>query len=220
MLQEFKRPKYDENLSSSVSEELVKIFEKRRTIRQYSKEKPDREIILNAIRVASLAPSGANAQPWHFAVIENQALKEEIKDKCEKEEFDFYHKNPNQKWIEDLKHLHTHEKKEFLTQAPYLIAIFYSHYSHDQSGEKKTHYYAKESVGLAAGMLLSSLHLCGLNTLTYTPKRMQFLNDLLERPKNERPFMIIACGVAPTDCEVPQISKKTIHEVTNYYQNP
>ncbi|MAF77558.1 MAG: nitroreductase family protein, partial [Halobacteriovoraceae bacterium] len=107
MLQEFKRPKYDENLSSSVSEELVKIFEKRRTIRQYSNEKPDREIILNAIRVASLAPSGANAQPWHFAVIENQALKEEIKDKCEKEEFDFYHKNPNQKWIEDLKHLHT-----------------------------------------------------------------------------------------------------------------
>ncbi len=218
MLRTFNRPPFQEEHSHQISQELVSIFEKRRTIREFSQQKPASNIIKNAIKVASLAPSGANAQPWDFALIENKALKEEIRRLSEIEENQFYHSNPNEKWINDLKHLHTDEKKQFLTDAPYLIVIFYSHFHLDQNAQKKTHYYAKESVGLATGMLLSALHLSGLNTLTYTPKRMQFLNPLLDKPKTQRAFMIIATGLASDEARVPLINKKTIDEVVSYYK--
>ena len=217
MLESFKRPPFNQEDAKSIAADLVNIFNKRRTIRKYAKETPCRSIIENSIKIASSAPSGANRQPWHFAVIENQNLKNQIRILCEKEEHDFYHVKPNKEWVNDLKHLYTNEEKAFLTEAPYLIAIFYSHYHLDQKGEKRTHYYAKESVGLATGMLLSALHLSGLNTLTYTPKRMQFLSKLLERPCTERPFMVVAVGLAHEDSQVPKITKKTIEEVSNFY---
>ncbi len=218
MLEAFNRPQFDNDEKTKLSEDIVNIFQKRRTIRQYSSQRPSRSIIENAIKVASLAPSGANCQPWNFCIIENQELKTYIRSFCENEEGHFYNTNPNEKWVNDLKHLHTNEEKPFLTQAPYLIVIFYSHYSLNDAGEKKTHYYAKESVGLASGMLLSALHLSGLNTLTYTPKRMQFLGTILDRPKSERPFMIIATGIAAQNATVPTIQKKTIQQITQYYK--
>lgn len=216
MLQPYKAPNYDELAALKISRELTKIFTRRRTIRQFSLEKPDRELIENAVDVARLSPSGANKQPWTFAIIESPEIKNEIRTLSEIEEQRFYIEKPNKKWIEDLKHLHTNGEKEFLTQAPYLIVIFYSHFSW-QEKEKSTNYYAKESAGIATGMLISALHMCGLSTLTYTPKRMQFLTTLLDRPAEERPFMLLGVGKPNQEATVPTISKKSLQEVMKIY---
>lgn len=216
MLQPYKAPNYDELAALKISRELTRIFTRRRTIRQFSLEKPDRELIENAVDVARLSPSGANKQPWTFAIIGSTEIKKKIRTLSEIEEQRFYIEKPNKKWIEDLKHLHTNGEKEFLTQAPYLIVIFYSHFSW-QGEEKSTNYYAKESAGIATGMLISALHMCGLSTLTYTPKRMQFLTQLLDRPAEERPFMLLGVGKPAQGVSVPTISKKSLQEVMKIY---
>jgi len=217
MLAPFEKPKFCNNRALEISRDLAKIFTKRRTIRQFSPEKPDREIIENAIDVARLAPSGANRQPWSFALIEGMDLKQEIRKLSEKEEYLFYVEKPNKKWIKDLEHLHPNKEKEFLTEAPYLIVIFYSHFDIDELGEKCTNYYAKESVGIATGMLISALHLAGLSVLTYTPKRMQFLSRLLGKEVNERPFMLLGVGHPTETAEVPVITKKALEDILTTY---
>ncbi|MCF8059689.1 MAG: nitroreductase family protein [Bacteriovoracaceae bacterium] len=216
MLQPYKTPNVEELAALSISRDLSKVFTRRRTIRQFSPEKPNRELIENAVDVARLSPSGANRQPWTFAIIESVELKKEIRVLSEIEEKRFYIEKPNHKWVEDLKHLHTNCDKEFLTQAPYLIVIFYSHFSWKKS-EKITHYYAKESAGIATGMLISALHMCGLSTLTYTPKRMQFLSQLLDRPQEERPFMLLGVGKPSSQAMVPTLAKKTLDQVMKIY---
>lgn len=217
MLEPYKTPRFNEQEAINVSRELTQIFTRRRTIRNFSREIPAREIVENAIDVARLSPSGANKQPWTFALIENMELKQTIRELSEIEEHRFYVEKPNKKWIKDLEHIHPKKEKEFLTKAPYLIVIFYRHFDLEDDGEKSTNYYAKESAGIATGMLISALHMCGLSTLTYTPKRMQFLTQLLNRPENERPFMLLGVGKPCPMATIPVLTKKSIDEVMKTY---
>lgn len=217
MLEPYSIPKYNEEYALQISRNLTHIFSRRRTIRHFSEEKPDLEILTNAIDVARLSPSGANKQPWSFALIESQDLKQEIRRLSEVEEHRFYVEKPNQKWIQDLKHIHCKKEKDFITQCPYLIVIFFRHFDNEENGEKSTNYYAKESAGIATGMLISALHMSGLSSLTYTPKRMQFLSKLLNRPENERPFMVLGVGKPHPQAEVPVLSKKSLEEVIEIY---
>lgn len=214
---QYKTPKFNEEESLNVSRELTKIFTRRRTIRNFSKDTPPREIVENAIDVARLSPSGANKQPWTFALIENIDVKKSIRELSEIEEHRFYVEKPNKKWVKDLEHIHPKKEKDFLTKAPYLIVIFYRHFDLEDDGEKSTNYYAKESAGIATGMLISALHMCGLSTLTYTPKRMQFLTQLLKRPENERPFMLLGVGKPCPMATIPVLSKKSIDDVLKTY---
>lgn len=208
----FQAPTFNENQSLEVSSKLAEIFTHRRTIREFSNEIPHIDIVRNAIDVARLAPSGANKQPWSFCLVQSPDLKQKIRDLAEEEEHRFYVEKPNQRWLDDLKHLNLDAKKEFITTVPYLIVVFYRHF--DLEGdEKSTNYYAKESAGIATGMLISALHMSGLSSLTYTPKRMQFLGKLLNRPSEERPFMVLGVGLPHQDATIPVLTKKTVEDV-------
>ncbi len=217
MLEPYSKPNFCSKRSVDISKDLAAVFTRRRTIRDFSSAYPPEEVVLNAIDVARLAPSGANKQPWSFSLIKAPDLKEEIRKLSEAEEHRFYVEKPNEKWIKDLSHLHTKEEKEFLTKAPYLIVIFYKHFDLEEDGEKSTNYYAKESAGIATGMLISALHLSGLSILTYTPKRMQFLGKLLNRPSQERPFMLLGVGLPEEGVQVPVISKKSQQDIMTTY---
>jgi len=216
MQETYKKQNYCSDKSISISRDLTGIFTRRRTIRDFSNEIPPLEVVMNAIDVARLSPSGANRQPWSFSVISSPEMKMTIRELAEREERDFYVNRPNEQWIKDLKHLHTDEDKSFLENVPYLIVIFHSHFDYID-GIKETNYYAKESAGISTGFLISALHMSGLSTLTYTPKRMNFLAEFLGRPSNERPFMILATGLPADGCEVPVISKKSLDDVVSIY---
>lgn len=217
MLEEYKHQNYTEKAALDISAQLARIFKRRRTIRSFSKEKPPKEVIDNALKVASLAPSGANKQPWFFAVVENQELKDKIRMFSEANERKFYLSGQHQNWVDDLKHLHTDPDKEFLSKAPYLIAVLFKNFAPNERGENERNYYAKESTGLATGFLISALHMSGLSTLTYTPTRMQFLPQVLERPQNERCFMLLAVGLPEKGCQVPVVTKKSLEQVRGIY---
>lgn len=212
MLERYTPPHFDKDRALEISRGLLYVHRKRRTIRHFSSEIPDQEILENAISIAATAPSGANRQPWSFALIKNPDAKKEIRSKAEREELDFYKLRPNKQWLKDLSHLHTNEEKAFIEEAPYLIVIFYSHFLRSEEGLEK-HYYAKESAGIATGMLISSLHLAGLTTLTYTPRRMQFLSDFCGKNKDEKPFLVLAAGHPKEEVQVPKITKKNLHDI-------
>ena len=217
MLERYVPPTFDSEQALEVSRALLYVHRKRRTIRHFSSEVPDREILENAIGVAATAPSGANRQPWSFTLIQNPEAKKEIRSKAEREELDFYKLRPNKQWLKDLEHLHTNEEKAFLEQAPYLIVIFYSHLNRIDAGIEK-HYYAKESAGIATGMLISALHLSGMTTLTYTPKRMQFLSEFCGKSKDEKPFLLLAVGHPHPEAQVPRITKKSLHDILQTWE--
>lgn len=201
-----------------ITNELVSIFRKRKSTRHFSKDHSiDLNIILNAIAIAGTAPSGANKQPWSFVVVQDQKTKEIIKTKAEQEEDVFYNQKAPKKWLEDLKPLHTKPQKEFITQASYLIPIFYKNYEFDSDQNKDKNYYVKESVGIATGMLISALHLAGLSTLTYTPTNRKFLVDLLGRPSNEGAMMVVAVGLPSKTATVPVISKNSLEKIASIY---
>ena len=180
----------------------------RRSIRDFSSRPVDPELIRNAIATAATAPSGANVQPWRFVVVEDPELKRRIREGAEEEELAFY-EGPHTEWHEALAPLGTDPLKPHLTDAPFLIVVFEVH----RGGAEPKPYYAKESVGIAVGMLLASLHLAGLSTLTHTPSPMRFLNQILDRPENERPFCVIPVGYAAADATVPDIGRKPQEEV-------
>ena len=166
--------------------------------------------------MASRAPSGANKQPWSIAFIKDQDLRKKIRTLSEREEKQFY-ENPKQiRWQDDLKHLHTDATKDFLTEASHLLVIFGRNFETNDWGTSPN-YYVKESVGIMTGFLLSALHLSGLHTLTYTPSKMKFLNEVLDRPRNERPFLVIAAGLAHPEAKVPVIEKKPLEQVMTIY---
>lgn len=217
MLQTYQTQNYNSNDSLSVSETLMDLFRRRRSIRHFSDQKVDPQVVLNCIQVAGLAPSGANKQPWSFCLIENDNLKAEIRNLAEKEEQDFYLRRKPSKWLNDLKHLHTDENKSCLTEAQFLIPVFSRGYEKGEDQETNPNYYAKESVGIATGFLISALHLSGLSTLTYTPSRMNFLPTHLERPKNEKLFMVLLAGLPATEAQVPVISKKALDQIVKTY---
>ena len=201
----------------NTSREFSTRMSMRRSVRDFSNRAVDREIIENAIRAAGSAPSGANKQPWHFAVVEQLETKQLIRKAAEAEEHEFYNGRAPQSWLDDLKVLETNEQKPFLEIAPYLIAVFLQRNSIDEEGVKHKNYYMPESVGIATGMLITALHLSGLATLTHTPSPMKFLNEILERPSNEKPFVLIVAGYPEKDACVPEISRKNLNDISSFF---
>lgn len=188
---------------------------RRRTVRHYSNEDVPQEIIDACIEAAGTAPNGANRQPWHFVVVRDAEVKSRIRAAAEEEEVDFYTNRAPPEWLEALAHLGTDEHKPFLEEAPVLIAIFAE--SYEMHGEERVkNYYVQESVGIATGMLITGLHRAGLATLTHTPSPMGFLNDVLDRPKNERPFLLLVVGYPDDEALVPDITKKPLEDIASY----
>lgn len=186
----------------------------RRTIRDFSPEPVRFELIENAIRTAASAPSGANQQPWRFVVVGDPERKHRIRVAAEAEEKESYERRMPDEWLQAIAPFGTDWHKPFLETAPYLIAVFRLDYSLEPgTGRRIKHYYVQESVGIACGFLLAALHLAGLATLTHTPSPMGFLAEILERPKNERPFLLIPAGYPGAGAQVPAIEKKTLQDV-------
>jgi iodotyrosine deiodinase len=188
----------------------------RRSVRQFSNRPVPDEIISACLRAAGTAPSGANMQPWHFAVVSDPGIKRRIRLAAEAEEHEFYNRRATPEWMEALAPLGTDENKPFLEIAPYLIAIFVQRYRLLPDGSKVKHYYAHESVGIATGILITALHHCGLATLTHTPSPMNFLNQILQRPENERPFLLLVTGHPAAEARVPSITKKPLSEMATF----
>lgn len=187
--------------------------EKRRTVRFFSDEAVSLEIIHECIRAAGTAPSGANMQPWHFVVIKDATTKTKIRVAAEEEEKEFYEHRAPKEWLDALAPLGTDADKPFLETAPYLIAIFAERYGIASDGSQIKQYYTTESVGIATGILITALHHSGLVTLTHTPSPMNFLNDILSRPSNEKPFLLLVVGYPTVDCVVPDIHRKLLSEI-------
>jgi nitroreductase len=196
------------------SQDFLAMMAQRRTVRDYSERPVPREVIANAVRTASLAPSGANQQPWTFVCISDPAIKARIRAAAEEEEKAFYDGRAGDEWLEALRHLGTDWRKPFLETAPWLIAIFGQRYGVGPDGAKVKHYYVPESVGIASGFLIAALHHAGLATLTHTPSPMGFLNEICGRPDNEKAYILLVAGYPAEDCTVPAITKKTLDEVS------
>ena len=191
----------------------------RRTVRDFSDRPIPRDIIENVIRAAGSAPSGANQQPWHFVAISNAEMKREIRIAAEAEEREFYvNKRASDEWLGALAHLGTDEHKPFLETAPWLIVVFGQRYGIDENGERIKHYYTPESVGIAMGMLITAVHHAGLVSLTHTPAPMKFLNEILQRPEHEAPYLILILGYPAEDATVPAISRKSMDVISTFVE--
>ncbi len=198
--------------------EFRTFMERRRTIRFFSGQPVPKDIIAEAVKAANTAPSGANKQPWHFAIVSDPAVKKKIREAAEIEEKEFYESRAGEEWLKDLAHLGTDSSKPFLETAPYLIVCFQQNYALDpKTGKRSKHYYVQESAGLATGFLIAALHIAGLATLTHTPSPMGFLRDLLGRPKNERAIMIVVAGHPAEDAMVPTLTKKDFSETCSWF---
>lgn len=200
------------------SSQYLETMRSRRTVRQFSDQPVPKDIIDTAIRAAGTAPSGANHQPWHFVCIRDPNIKREIRLAAEAEERAFYAGKAGDNWLQDIGPLGTDAQKPFLETAPWLIAIFSERYGLDANGSKRKNYYISESVGIATGFLISALHTAGLATLTHTPSPMKFLNTILKRPANERPFILMVVGYAAPNAKVPRAAtiKKSFHEIATF----
>ena len=186
----------------------------RRTTRHFSTAEVPREAIEYAIRTAGTAPSGAHQQPWTFVAISDPDLKQRIRDAAEREEYENYHGRMPQEWLQALAPLGTDEHKAHLTDAPWLVVVFRKAYGLEPDGSKRTYYYTQESVGIAAGFFIAAVHHMGLVTLTHTPNPMSFLAELLERPPNEKAYLILPVGYPAEDATVPDIARKPIEEIS------
>ncbi len=198
------------------STEFYREMKKRRSVRDFSDQPVPKEIIEKCLLAAGTSPSGANKQPWHFVVISNPEIKRKIRKAAEKEEEAFYSGRAPDEWLEALAPLGTTAEKPFLEKAPYLIVIFAQSYSINSKGKKVKNYYVQESVGIATGILITAIHHAGLVCLTHTPSPMGFLNEILDRPKNERPYLILVVGYPARDAKVPDISKKSLSEIATF----
>ena len=195
------------------AEAFCELMQRRRTVRDYSDRDVALELIQKAIATAGTAPSGANMQPWRFVVVRDASVKRKIREAAEKEEYESYHGRMSEKWLRRLALLGTDEHKPFLETAPYLIVVFRINTVTDEQGETEPTYYSQESVGIAVGLLLAALHNMGLATLTHTPSPMKFLQEILGRPKNEIPFLLIPVGYPAAGAQVPDIERKTLDEI-------
>jgi len=188
---------------------------KRRTVRNFSDKRVPENVIDQCILSAGTAPNGANLQPWHFAVVSSDTVKRAIRVAAEEEELAFYSGRAPQDWLDALAPLGTNADKPFLETASHLIVVFSQTHGLDDAGNVVKHYYPLESVGLATGFLISALHYCGLVTLTHTPSPMKFLNKILARPANERPFVLLVVGYPAENATVPAIEKKTLQQIVS-----
>ena len=191
-------------------------LQRRRTVRQFADRPVPRDVIEQCLLAAGTAPSGANLQPWHFVVVGDPALKRAIREAAEREEHDFYHHRAPREWLEALAPLGTDEHKPYLEVAPWLIAVFGRTYGMGPDGTHLKHYYVQESVGIATGMLVTALHHAGLVTLTHTPSPMGFLREILGRPENDRPFLLLVVGFPAPDAAVPDIAKRSLAEIATF----
>ena len=200
------------------SKNFYNLIKKRRSVRDFKSKSIDFKIIKNAILAAGTAPNGANLQPWHFVIIKKKSIKKKIRLAAEIEEKEFYKNKAPKEWLEALKPLGTDENKLFLEEAPYLIAIFEKKNS-IKNKKKVKNYYVKESVGIATGILISCLHFSGLSMLTHTPSPMNFLNSILERPVNEKPFLLLVVGKPKDDCMIPVFAtkKKSFNKISSIF---
>lgn len=213
----FKQKELTANEQLKRSEAFYQQLGERRSIREYSDKPIDIKVIENIIKAASTAPSGAHKQPWTFCVISNAALKAKIRAAAEEEEKQNYAGRMSERWLEDLEPFGTNWEKEFIEIAPYIIVVFKRAYEMID-GEKRNNYYVNESVGIASGMLIAAIHNAGLCTLTHTPSPMNFLAKVLNRPENERAFLLMPVGYAANGSEVPDIKRKPLNEVMIEYK--
>ncbi|MFK7830299.1 MAG: nitroreductase family protein [Congregibacter sp.] len=192
----------------------------RRSVRHFSAEPVGRELIETCLKAAGTAPSGANHQPWHFACVSSADTKREIRLAAEHEEREFYGGKAGDQWLHELKKMGTDAQKPFLETAPWLIAIFAERYAVDDEGNRRKNYYISESVGIATGFLINALHSSGLATLTHTPNPMRFLNRVLERPSNERPYILLVVGYPADDALVPRAAtnKKPLAQIASFIE--
>jgi len=204
--------KHDVEQQFARGDTFFRLLDRRRTVREYSDRDVPIELIEKAIATANTAPSGANMQPWRFVVVKDAAIKKQIREAAEREEYESYHGRMSEKWLRRLAILGTDEHKPFLEIAPYLIVVFRIN-SIEENGETEPNYYSQESVGIAVGMLLAALHNMGLATLTHTPSPMKFLQEILGRPKNEVPFVLIPVGYPAAGVRVPDIGRKPLSEI-------
>ena len=198
------------------SESFYNQIKQRRTVRNFSDKPVSKKVIGNCIRSAGTAPSGANLQPWHFVVVSDPKIKKQIRYAAEKEEKEFYTTRATKEWLDALAPLGTDEQKPFLEKAPHLIAIFAKSYDILPDGRKVKQYYSQESVGIASGILITAIHNAGLVSLTHTPSPMNFLNDILGRPSNERPFLLLVVGYPGKNTKVPDINRKELTEIASF----
>lgn len=189
---------------------------RRRSVRFFSDAAVPESVIEDIVMTAASAPSGAHKQPWTFCVVSDQQIKEQIRLAAEKEEYENYHGRMSEEWLKDLEKFDTNWQKEFLTEAPYLIIIFKKAF--DIIGDQKAkNYYVSESVGIAAGILITAIHMAGLVTLTHTPSPMNFLQTILKRPENERPFLLLPVGYPTKDAQIPVLERKSSNEVIKWF---
>lgn len=207
---------YEEHEMIKRSEAFYKLMNERRSVRSFSSKEVPKEIIDNLIKTAGTAPSGAHKQPWTFCAVRNISLKSRIREAAEREEYESYHGRMTDRWLHDLAPIGTGWKKPFLETAPWLIVVFKKVYE-ESEGEKANNYYVNESVGIAAGILITAIHQAGLVTLTHTPSPMNFLSTILERPKNERPYLLLPVGYAAEDVYVPDLQRKDLNSISAYY---
>ncbi len=211
---EFARVPEDEALARSRA--FLELMWRRRSVREFAPDPVARELIENAVRTATTAPSSANKQPWHFVVVTDPTIKAEIREAAEREEEVFFSSRANEDYLRAIEPMGVTPSKPHLTDAPYLIAIFQQPWEHDERGEKRANYYVRESVGIALGFLLASLHTAGLATLPYAPAPMRFLNAIVGRPENERPFLIVAVGYPASGAHVPALPRKSPDEAIDF----
>lgn len=197
--------------------EFYRLMDSRRTLREFSGKKVPRVIIEHILLTASTAPSGAHKQPWTFCAVENPEIKKQIRAGAEKEEYENYHGRMSEEWLDDLKIFGTDWNKPFLEIAPWLIVVFRKIYEVGEGGKKYNNYYVNESVGLACGFLLTAIHNAGLVALTHTPSPMNFLGKILDRPENEKPFLLIPVGYPVEQPVVPDLKRKKLEEFSIFF---
>ncbi len=213
----YNREIYTENEMISRSADFAAWMDKRRTCRDFSANPIPKEVIEKIILTASTAPSGAHKQPWTFCVVIDPEIKRQIRSAAEKEEQESYNGRMPEEWLKDLAPIGTDWHKPFLEIAPYLIIVFKRSYEFEDNRHKHQNYYVTESVGLACGFLLAAIHNAGLVALTHTPSPMNFLCKILNRPENEKPFLLIPVGYAADECWVPDLKRKGLNEVAQFY---
>ena len=208
---------YSEEEMIERTKAFYQYMDKRRSLRMFSDRPIPKAVIENVVLTASTAPSGAHKQPWTFCVVQDPQIKRQVRIAAEKEEYENYHGRMSDDWLEDLKPFGTNWKKEFLEIAPALIIIFKKPYDLAEDQQREKNYYVNESVGLAAGFLLAAIHQAGLVALTHTPSPMNFLQNILDRPENERAFLLIPVGYPAEEAEVPDLERKKLEEVLQWY---
>lgn len=208
----------DEAEMKTRAREFDALMQKRRTVRDFSARDVPLDVIQACLRTGGSAPSGANRQPWHFALVSDPAIKSQIRSAAEIEEEEFYSSRAPQDWLDALAPLGTDSSKPFLERAPYLIVVFAQKFALDDAGKKQKNYYVTESASIATGLLIAALHNAGLATLTHTPSPMKFLNKILGRPTTEKPLMVIVTGYPEADARVPEIERKSFEDFVSVHE--